>query len=111
MRSQGGTEEIKLAILILSAVALLAQTKDASPRNLPVFTVATLPSAATWSAGIVVVTDALTAGSCTAGTGTRVTDSTGSRFRTKALTGLTGGTLYYFRVYCAKMTSSTFRTQ
>lgn len=48
--------------------------------------------------------------SSTAGTGTRVTDSTGSRFRTKALTGLTGGTLYHFRVYCGQMTSSTFRT-
>jgi hypothetical protein len=48
--------------------------------------------------------------SATAGTGTRVTDSTGSRFRTKALTGLTGTTLYYFRVYCGQMTSASFTT-
>lgn len=48
--------------------------------------------------------------SATAGTGTRVTDTTGSRFRTKALSGLTTGTLYYYRVFCAQMASSSFTT-
>lgn len=48
--------------------------------------------------------------SATPGTGTRVTDTPTSRFRSKALTGLTTGTLYYFRVYCGQMTSSSFTT-
>ncbi len=48
--------------------------------------------------------------SATPGTGSRVTDSTGSRFRSKALTGLTTGTVYYFRVYCSQMASGTFTT-
>lgn len=48
--------------------------------------------------------------SATAGTGSRVTDTTGSRFRSKALTGLSGSTTYYIRVYCGQMTSSSFRT-
>lgn len=48
--------------------------------------------------------------SATPGTGTRVTDSAGSRFRSKALTGLTTGTVYYFRVYCSQMASGTFTT-
>jgi hypothetical protein len=50
--------------------------------------------------------------SATAGTGTRVTDTpSGSRFRTKALTGLTTGTAYYARVYCSQMASVSFTTQ
>jgi len=49
--------------------------------------------------------------SATPGTGSRVTDSTGSRFRSKALTGLTTGTAYYARVYCSQMASVSFTTQ
>lgn len=48
--------------------------------------------------------------SATPGTGTRVTDTPTSRFRSKALTGLTTGTLYHFRVYCGQMTASSFTT-
>lgn len=48
--------------------------------------------------------------SSTAGTGSRVTDTTGSRFRTKGLTGLSTGTLYYYRVYCGQMASGSFTT-
>ncbi len=48
--------------------------------------------------------------SATPGTGSRVTDSTGSRFRTKALTGLASGTGYHFRVYCSQMAAGTFTT-
>lgn len=48
--------------------------------------------------------------SSTPGTGSRVTDTTGSRFRTKALTGLTTNTVYYYRIYCSQMSSSSFTT-
>ena len=48
--------------------------------------------------------------SATPGTGTRVTDTATSRFRSKALTGLSAGTPYHFRVYCGQMTASTFTT-
>jgi len=48
--------------------------------------------------------------SATPGTGTRVTDTATSRFRSKAITGLTTGTLYHFRVYCGQMTASSFTT-
>ena len=48
--------------------------------------------------------------SATPGTGTRVTDTATSRFRSKALTGLSTGTLYHFRVYCGQMTASSFTT-
>lgn len=44
-------------------------------------------------------------------TGSRTTDTpAGSRFRTVALSGLTGGTTYYVRVYCARMLSTSFAT-
>lgn len=48
--------------------------------------------------------------SATAGTGTRITDAGGIRFRNTALTGLATNTLYYYRVYCAQMASSSFTT-
>ena len=49
--------------------------------------------------------------SATYGTGARVTDTPTSRFRSKALTGLTTGTLYYFRTMCAgQIASSSFTT-
>lgn len=44
------------------------------------------------------------------GTGVRVTDTPGSRFRTVALTGLTSNTTYNYRVYCAQMVTGTFVT-
>ena len=58
---------LKLAILILAAVAMSGQSVDSYPRKLAAFTIATLPTPA---AGMVaVVTDAATAGSCTSGSG------------------------------------------
>lgn len=49
--------------------------------------------------------------SVTAGTGSRVTDTPTSRFRTKALTGLSSATTYHFRVYCGKLAAGEFVTQ
>lgn len=50
--------------------------------------------------------------SATPNTGTRVTDTPTSRFRSKALTGLTTGTLYYYRIFCSarNMVSGSFTT-
>lgn len=48
--------------------------------------------------------------SATPGTGTRVTDTPTSRFRSKGLTGLSGGTTYYYRVYMGGMVSGSFTT-
>lgn len=48
--------------------------------------------------------------SATSGTGTRVTDTTGSRFRSVSLTGLTSGTTYNYRVFCKQAYASTFTT-
>jgi len=60
---------MKLILALILALPLLAQTNDGAPRKLTAFTVATLPAAASWSGGVVVVTDASTAGSCTVGGG------------------------------------------
>lgn len=75
---------MKLILLLLSAAALLAQTKDLGPRYLGAYTVATLPSAAMWSGYVVVVTDSATAGSCTSGSGSAlaICRSTGSAWVT-----------------------------
>lgn len=48
--------------------------------------------------------------SATAGTGTRVLDIPTSRFRSKAISGLSTGTLYYIRTYCGQMSSTSFTT-
>ena len=59
-------------LLLLSTLALVAQSIDLAPRKMASFTVATLPAAASWSGGTVVVTDAATAGSCTVGSGSAI---------------------------------------
>ncbi len=49
--------------------------------------------------------------SATVLTGSRIVDTpASSRFRTVALSGLTGGTVYYVRVYCNRMLSTSFTT-
>lgn len=61
---------MKLPLLLLSTLALVAQSVDLYPRKMSAFTVATLP---TVGAGYVaVVTDAATAGSCTVGSGSEL---------------------------------------
>lgn len=59
----------KLLLVLLMACAAYGQEKDSSPRTLAVFTVATLPAAASWTNNIVLVTDGNAAGDCTTGTG------------------------------------------
>lgn len=49
--------------------------------------------------------------SATPSTGTRVTDTPSSRFRSRAISGLASSTLYYTRVYCGQMSSFSFQTQ
>jgi len=48
--------------------------------------------------------------SSTPGTGVRVLDTPSSRFRSVSLSGLSPATLYYSRVYCGRMISSSFQT-
>ena len=83
---------MKLLILVISALAALAQVKDTSPRYLGTYTVATLPAAASWSGYVAVVTDASTAGSCTVGGGSALSLCRSSGSAWASLGG--GGTTY-----------------
>jgi len=61
---------VKAILALALPLTLLSQVKDSSPRTYATFTVTTLPTASSWSGGIVTVTDSLTDGSCTSGGGT-----------------------------------------
>jgi hypothetical protein len=84
---------MKTLILLVLSLAAFAQTKDTAPRYLGSYTVATLPSAASWSGYVAVVTDASTAGSCTSGGGSALAlcRSSGSAWATL---GGSSGTTY-----------------
>ncbi len=60
-----------LAIAIAACSVALGQTVDTAPHKFAQFTVATLPSAATWANYTVTVTDGVTAGDCTVGGGSK----------------------------------------
>lgn len=81
-------------------------------RNLRVLSIATTTANIHYTAPDTTACTVEYGTSSTALTGTRVTDTpAGSRFRAVSLSGLSGATTYYVRVYCARMLSTSFVTQ